>query len=179
MKSVLYLALSFLYFSCIPIRIAPNIETDKVMMGKKFKRQLPKRNAFIFQDPKDANAFYNYINTKFELQHTDVESNVYFMIDEEAYYFSFYEVEIPTKTINLVPILIDAKRVQNDNYPLFENAYASRKNHWYLAITVSDDNFNDCLKSEHRKHKKILTFLRELKYEYLNTDNYLEVLFKK
>ena len=47
----------FLFSSWIPLRIAANIKTDKVMVAKKFKRKLPKRHAFIFEDLKDANEF--------------------------------------------------------------------------------------------------------------------------
>lgn len=179
MKPLLLFLILFFLQSCIPVKVAPHIETDKVMVAKKFKRKLPNQNAFIFEDPKDANEFYTYIDTKFELNGENVEFNVPFKIDGDEFYFSFLEVQRETKTLNPVPFLIDAKREQNGNDPLLEEHHTSRVGQWYLLITVLDDNFNDCLKPNYSKRESILKYLRELKTEYLNTSNYLDVLFKK
>jgi hypothetical protein len=179
MKKGVLLISVFFYFSCIPLRIAPNIKSDKVMVAKKFKRKLPKRYAFIFEDPKEANEFYNYVNIKHELNHQDVEWNVPFEVDGELCYFSFYEVEIPDKTLNILPIFIDAALQSNDLEPMFEEAYTSRTGNWYLAITVVDDQGNDCLKENYVKREAILNYLKAMRVEYLNTHNYLEALLKR
>ena len=179
MKSLLLVICSSLFFSCIPLRIAPTIKTDKVMVAKKFKRKLTKQYAFIFEDPKDANEFYNYVNTKYELNHNNVEWNVPFVIEVNTFFFSFYETEIPDKALNFLPFLIDAKLEQEVMNPMFKDAYVSRKDNWYLAITVDDAKMKDCLKAEYRKREVILKYLRDLRIEYLNTDNYLEALLRK
>lgn len=80
---ILVVLLIVFMFSCIPLRIAPKIETDKVMVARKFKRKIPKQNAFIFEDTKDANEFYNYVNIKYQLDHNDVEFNVPFVINRD------------------------------------------------------------------------------------------------
>ena len=149
------------------------------MVAKKFKRKLPKHYAFIFEDPKDANEFYNYVNTKYELHHQDVEWNVPFEIEGKLFYFSFYEVEIPDKTLNFLPFLIDAKLEQEGWSPMFEDNYVSRKGNWYLAITVSNDIIIDCLKPEYIKREAIINYLKDMRVEYLNTHNYLEALLKR
>lgn len=180
MKKIALLIISmFLFSSCIPLRIAPNIKTDKVMVAKKFKRKLSKRHAFIFEDPKDANEFYNYVNTKYELNFHDVEWNVPFDVDGEVFYFSFYEVEIPTKTLNLLPIFLDVTLKSVDSDPIFDDAYMSRNGNWYLAITVADNEMNDCLKENYVKQEAILKYLKTMREEYLNTYNYLEALLKR
>jgi len=179
MKQLLILLSLFIFFSCIPLRIAPTIKDHKIMVAKKFKRDLPRDYAFVFKDPKDANEFYNYINTKYELNHQDVESNVSFFIDDEEFFFSFYETEIPTKTINLIPIVVDAKLEEKGHDPLLEDAEFSRMGNWYLAVTVSDASMNDCLNPNYRSRDKVLKYLRDLKTEYLNTHNYLEAWFRK
>jgi hypothetical protein len=166
-------------FSCIPLRIAPTIKTDKVMVAKKFKRKLPKLYAFIFEDPKEANEFYNYVNIKYELNHENVEWNVPFEISEKLFYFSFYEVEIPNKTLNLLPIFIDGALESKDYNPIFEESYISRTGHWYLAITVSDYTFKDCLKPDYIYREAILKYLSDLRIAYLKTSNYLETLLRK
>ena len=131
--------LAFLMFSsCIPLRIAPTIKEERVMLAKKFKRKLPKRYAFIFEDHKDADEFYNYINTKYGLDHQDVERNVPITVDNTAYFLSFYETEIPTKTINLIPILIDATLAEKGYDPILEDVEFSRIGNWYIVLTVSD-----------------------------------------
>ena len=178
-KLVLLLVLMFLSSSCIPLRIAPNIKTDKVMVAKKFKRKLPKRHAFIFEDPKDANEFYNYVNTKYELNHQDVEWNVPFEVDGKPFYFSFHEVEIPNKTLNILPIFVDLALKSGDSDPIFEDVYMSRKGNWYLAITVADTKMNDCLKENYVKREAIIKYLKTMRIEYLNTYNYLEALLKR
>ena len=173
--SVLFLS----SFSCIPLRIAPNIKTDKVMVAKKFKRKLPRQNAFIFEDPKDADEFYNYVNIKYELNHQDVEWNVPFEIDGKLHYFSFYEVEIPNKTLNILTLFVDAALDNKGWDPMFEDVYMSRNGNWYIALVVTDYNGNDCLKSDYIHRETIIKHLKALRVEYLNTHNYLEALLKK
>jgi len=179
MKQFILSVLFLSCFSCIPLRIAPNIKTDKVMLAKKFKRKLPRQHAFIFEDPKDANEFYNYVNIKYELNHQDVEWNVPFEIDDKIYYFSFYEVEIPNKTINFLPLFVDTALDNKGWDPMFEDVYLTRKGNWYIALMVSDYNNNDCLKSDYIHRDRIIKELKALRVEYLNTHNYLEALLKK
>ena len=46
--------------SCIPLKIAPNIKGEKIVNAKKFKKDLPKYQGFIFEDTKNANEFYEF-----------------------------------------------------------------------------------------------------------------------
>lgn len=171
--------LAFLMFSsCIPLRIAPTIKEEKVMLAKKFKRKLPKRYAFIFEDPKDAGEFYNYINTKYGLDHQNVERNVPITVNNNTFFLSFYETEIPTKTINLIPILIDVGLTESGLDPMLEDAEFSRIGNWYIALTVSDAAMEDALHPSHGAHRKIIPYLRKLRIEYLNTTNYYDALFR-
>lgn len=179
MKRISISLVFLLYQSCIPLRIAPNIKTDKVMVAKKFKRKLPKQNAFIFKDPKDANEFYHYINTKYELQHHNVEFNVPFEINGTPYYFSFREVEIPTKTLNILPFFLDATLKSQNMEPMFQNVYTSRIGNWYIVITITDEAFNDALSKANPNKAQIIEYLQNMRVEYFNTQNYLEALFKK
>ena len=180
MKSLLIIFLSiFLLTSCIPLKIAPTIKEDKIKIAKRFKRHLPKQYALIFKDPKDADEFYHFINTKYRLNHKMVEDNVPFTIDGEEYSFSFYEVEKITKTINLLPFFLDAA-LDNKGYdPVFEDSYSSRKGHWYIALTSFDVGLNDVLDPENENREAIIKYLRDLRIEYLNSNNYLEALLKK
>ncbi|TLF40942.1 hypothetical protein [Maribacter aurantiacus] len=164
--------------SCIPIRIAPSIEDYTISKGKKFKRQLPKRQMYIFEDPKQANEFYNYINIKYSLNDVDVWLDVPFTIEDKDFLFSFYEVEIPTKTVNLVPLAIDGVLHTAELDPVMGNLYETRKGNWYIAIEVYDQNYKDCLSAEFDYRKEIIEYLVLLKNEYLVTSNYNEVLFK-
>ena len=167
--------------SCIPLRIAPNFQEEgyKIKQAKKFKRKLPKENAFIFEDTKDADEFYNFVNTKYQLNHLDVGLEVPFRIDEKLYFLSYYEVEKTTKTLNLLPIFIDGATSGTDlETDLYDN-YVSRMGSWYLVITVIDNDSNDCLKESHPSYNKVLEYLKNLKKEYFSTHNYEELLFTK
>lgn len=179
MKRLILITIFFTTFSCIPTRIAPQIKEDKLMIAKRLKRKLPKRYALVFQDPKDANEFYNYINTKFELQHQNVEHNVPFTLGNETFYFSFRETEVATKSINLVPIAVD-KALESKGYsPILKDAEFTRVGNWYLVLTASNSESEDCLHPDHPSQAKVLQYLRSLRVEYLSTSNYLELLFKK
>lgn len=179
MKTVSLFLLIFLVYSCIPLRIAPNIKDDEVMLAKKFKRQLPKNYALIFEDSKEADEFYNYITIKFELQDIGIDGGIPLKINNEDFNLSFYEVEIPTKTLNLIPLAIDAKRESNGNDPLFEEAHVSRVGNWYLVLTVFDKDGNDCLKPEYKDRNEVVSYLKGLKMEYLGSSNYYDALFTK
>ena len=70
------------------------------MLASEFKRKLPKHYSFIFEDPKEANEFYNFIKQKYELNYEDFERNVPFGVNDKNYFLSFYETVIPTKTLD-------------------------------------------------------------------------------
>ncbi|MDC6365163.1 MULTISPECIES: hypothetical protein [Flavobacteriaceae] len=178
-KTLLFTLTAVFVTSCIPLRIAPNIKDYKLTKVKRFKRGLPKKTVFVFEDPKDTSEFYNYINTKFDLQDYYVDVEVPFQIHGDTFYFSFYEVEIPTKTINLLPIVLDGVLSQTTEMdPVFEEVYASRKGNWYIAMEVFNANEKDCLKEESVSRKVVLPYLRNLKNEYLSTHNYNDTVFK-
>ncbi len=177
-KYVLVICFLFILQSCIPIRIAPTIEDYKLSKGKRFKKGLPKREMFIFSDAKDAEEFYNFINIKYQLNDENVYDDVPFIFEDEQFFFSWYEVEIPNKSINLLPIFIDAALTASDMDPVLEDAYSSRKGNWYVAIEVYNDFESDCLVENSLSKEKVLKYLRALKEEYLVTHNYNETIFK-
>lgn len=151
----------------------------KLQKGNASKRAFPKKNVFVFEDPKEADEFYHYVNTKFQLNDYYVDVQVPFLIEDTTYYFSFYEVEIPTKTINLIPLALDvALNKATDMEPVFDDIHTSRTGNWYIAIEVFTDTEKDCLSEESVSRQKVLSYLRNLKKEYLATDNYNELVFK-
>ena len=127
MKPFTTLLLLIFISSCIPLKIAPKIDTDKVKIARKFKRDLPNQYAFIFEDPKDANEFYDFINSKYDLDFNLVDSDVPFFVGDRKFSLTFYEIEKADKTLNLLPIVIDASINDEDIEPLFEGSYVSRK----------------------------------------------------
>lgn len=183
-RFLLILFTLFLLQSCIPLRVAPTIDNYKITKGKKFKRSLPKRQMFIFEDPKDAEHFYNYVNTKYDLRHANVYDDVPFQIKRDQYFFSFYEVEIKSKAINLFPFMFDVAlhaALGNDEFePVItdEDNTLLRQGNWYIAIEVYSDSEKDCLAENSLSREAVLKYLRALKKEYLSTHNYNEIVFK-
>jgi len=185
MKSLLPITISIFFLSsCIPLRIAPNIADYRITKGTSFKKDLPKREMFVFEDPKDANHFYNYVDTKFQLNNENVYDDVPFLVGDQQFFFSFYEVEIPDKTINLFPVVLDVftnAALGNDEMdPIFSGGDAaySRMGNWYIAVEVYSDLEKDCLHMDSLSREAVLEYLRTLKKEYLSTHNYNEVVFK-
>ncbi|MBU2948280.1 hypothetical protein [Zobellia uliginosa] len=168
--------------SCIPLRVAPSIKDYKISKGKKFKRTLSKRTMFIFEDHKEASHFYNYINTKFQLNDENVYDDIPFLIDGENYFFAFYEIDIPTKVLNLGPTLfsatLNAALSLEDDEGYVGGDDVIRTDNWYLAIEVYSDKEKDCLHEDSFSREPVLNYLRTLKKEYLTTHNYNETVFK-
>ncbi len=128
MKQLLPILLSALFMvSCIPLRIAPKIDDYNLTQGKRFKKGLPKKNVFVFEDPKNEGAFCDFVNTKFQLNDYYVDVGVPFLVDGNGFFFSYYEVTIPTKFINLLPIVIDGALAQSNMDPMLEEVHSSRK----------------------------------------------------
>ncbi|MEL6809963.1 MAG: hypothetical protein AAFP76_01360 [Bacteroidota bacterium] len=178
MRFLFLLCISSLLFSCIPISIAPNMGAGKVMKGRKFKRVLPRQYAFIFEDTKDADEFYHYINAKYQTSYDDVDGNTPFEIGNETYYLTFYEVERSTQTLNLIPIAVDGVLSADDGNTMLDSMYTSRKGTWYIAITVSNFNSEDALNPDYLGHGEIKQYLHALREEYLATTEYIEVYLK-
>jgi hypothetical protein len=149
------------------------------MEAKKFQRKMPRETSFIFKDPKNADEFYSYVNKKYKLNDADVGVNTPFQLNNQTLYLSYHEAERTDEMVNLPLVLIDAKRESNGNTPLFENNYTSRSGHWYLILTVYDNDMKNCLKDNHPLKAKTIQYLRDLKQEYLTTQNYEELLLVK
>jgi len=158
------------YSSCIPLRTAPEIKSDKIMVAKKFKRKLPKNHAFIFEDPNNTNDFYNFINLKYELNQENVEKNIPFEINNEKYFLSYYETSIPTKTLDLFSMVTDAAVDMGLNK---EDSYSGgvqieRVDSWYLVLTVCNSILEDCLEPNYKFRTDVIIYLRNLRLEYLD-----------
>ena len=181
MKKFLILCLSILVSSCIPIKIAPKFKNEeyRIVRAKKFKRKLPRETSFIFKDPKDAEEFYNFLNTKFQLNHQNVGLNTPFQLEGKTFYLSYNETEKEDESVKLPMVLIDLKRKSNGNSALFEGAYTKRLGHWYIILTVYDENVENCLLDNHPMKQKMTEYLKQLKQEYLTTHNYEQLLFTK
>jgi|TARA_R110002051_G_scaffold10175_11_gene38891 hypothetical protein len=175
-----FLLLVFLLFqACIPISIAPNLHEGEVIKSRKLVRKAPLKYAYGFNDPKDANEFYNFINMKYDRNNDQVEDNVPITIDNRIYFLSFYETEKSTKTINLLPIVVDGILESNDFDPMLTDAHVSRNGNWYITLTVADLGHNDALHPSHRERSKVASYLKGLQGEYLSTQNYNSLLFKE
>jgi hypothetical protein len=178
-KIICLILLAASTFSCIPLQIAPNIDGAKLYKGKKFKKNLPKQGVYVFEDPKDANEFYTYINAKFDIDYDIGGGNVPITIKNKKYFLTFYEVERNTKTVNLVPIVADAVMDSKGIDPVFENHYSSRSGSWYIALTVTDEDLHDNLKEDDPAYASIIKHLDHLRNEYLSTANYMEIYLKR
>ena len=181
MRIVLPVVLCLFFLqSCIPLRIAPDMETYRVSKGKKFKRGLSKRQMFIFEDPKQAGEFYYYINTKFQLDDENVYDDVPFEISGLQYFFAFYEVDIPDKSLNFFPLLFEASlnAALGSEAEIESEPTESRKENFYIAIEVYNDIEKDCLSTESLSRESVLKYLSVLRQEYLTTNNYNELVFK-
>ncbi|TVZ52123.1 hypothetical protein [Dokdonia sp. Hel_I_53] len=178
MKATLLLVLFLIVTSCIPTAIAPDLENGKIIRAKKFKRKLPNRYAYIFTDSKKADEFYHYINTKYNLNYQYVQSNVPVIINEKQFYISFYETDKKTQTINLIPILIDAKRESNGNEAVLRDIYSSEWNRWYVILLITAENFQDGLNPSYSHYKEVKEFAESLKDEYYRTSNYNQTILQ-
>ena len=156
MKHILLLLLAFVTTSCIPVSLAPDFQKEgyKVKEAKRFKRKLPKQQAFIFVDPKDEGAFYDFINTKYELNDFEVNFEVPFRLAGQLHYLSFYEVEKSTTAIDIFGIT---------------DELVHESGTYYIVLTVIDNDAKDCLSNSHPMNAMIMQYLKELKQEYLNS----------
>ena len=165
--------------SCIPTRIAPKIKDYKIQVGKRFRKTLPKTKLFIFNDPKDENEFYDYIDIKYKLNQVNVEDQVPVILKGHTFYLSFYEASIPTKHVNVAKVAMDITLQAKDYDPIFEGNYSKRNDSWYIALKIEDSDFKNCLEVNHSSYEIVKAYLKRLKDEYLKTHIYEEIHFRK
>ena len=173
MKNFYIFTLLLIITSCIPIKIAPNLEEGKILKARRFVKQLGNRYVYAFEDPKNANEFYRYINAKYQVSYDDLDGNIKFLIDKKSYYLTFYEVNKETKTINLIPIIIDSALEAYGQSRILEDEYSYRTGTWYVAITVTDREMKDCLRPKHEKIQEVEEYLTNIQRQYLTTTHYL------
>ncbi|WP_224491351.1 hypothetical protein [Robertkochia flava] len=175
---VKYISFGFILLmsSCIPYALAPNIDGNKLVKANRFKRDLPKLNALVFEDPFDADVFLNYLRNKYPEHRGEHLVNIPFEIDGKVYYLSGFERERATKTFNLFPVLVDGVLESNDIDPVLEENYTSRTGKWYILLTVTDGEGKDCLSEKYADRLLVANYLRLLYYDYLNPLKNMEVL---
>ena len=179
MRKTLLFILLLLLGSCIPIKMAPQIKDYKIVVAKRFKRDLPRKYAFVFEDEKNADEFYSFLYWKLGRLNTDIEVNLPFDVDGTTYYMSFHERRKSDLTLNLLPMFIDAVLANQDMEPALDGTYASHDEFWYILITVSDTDLRDCLNPSYPEQQEVVTTLKALKDEYANTHHYVEAYLKQ
>lgn len=137
------------------------------MVAEKFDKSLTKDYALIFEDPKDEEEFFYFINSRYDIIETNDQLIIPFYINNETFFLSYAEVEKSSKTINFVPILLDGILASKGMDPWFESLESTRTGRWFLVLTVTDINNADCLDPKHLSHKSVLDTVRNLKYAYL------------
>lgn len=173
-KLLLILFFPFITQSCIPIKSAPRIENYRILEGREFKKGLPPRQTFVFEDKQDVNAFYDFIDHKFQLGNEQVMDDVPFRVNGHQYFFSFYEVDKSSKTINLFPFLLSVATKSEDR----EDPEMVKNDYYYIAIETYSDLENDCLAVDALSREPVLKYLRKLKEEYQNAQDLDESLSK-
>lgn len=164
-KIVGYFILAGCFMACIPLRTAPTIKNYEVQRAKKFKKDLPERYAFIFEDNNPEGYFYNFMDRRFERQGVNVNRFVPIEIDSTTYYMSFYEVKRVQKTVNVLGMIVnDALDPDGD-----DDNDISKADYWYIALTVADRMDQDCLDLRYTHQEAIVSFLRQLQLDYLKT----------
>jgi hypothetical protein len=181
MKKLHSLFLALAITSCIPVKVAPKFKNEdyKIMQAKKFNRKMPRETSFIFKDPKKADEFYHYINKKYNLDHKDVGLNTPFQLNGLTYYLSYKEVGKEDQNMNVGLALVDLVLEEKAGITMFENNYSSRTGHWYILLTVYDEDIKNCFLDKHPMKSEITTYIKALKTEYLTTHNYEELLLTK
>ena len=179
MKKLLLCLVPLLLASCIPIKIAPDIKDYKIVVAKRFKRDLPRKYAFVFEDEKNADEFYRFLYWKLGQLNVNIEENLPFDVDGTTYYMSFHERPKRDVTLNLIPLFIDAVLVNQGGDPILDGTYASNDEFWYILITVSDTELRDCLNPSYPEQQEVVATLKALKDEYENTHHYVEAYLKQ
>ena len=181
MKKIIFLlAITLLYAACIPLKIAPQIPDYKVTKGKRFHKQLPKQELFIFNDPKNEDEFFQFLSAKYGAETLETEYYIPFKLNSITYFLSYYEVARNSKTLNFAPILIDAARngSKKKRKPILEDIYTTKRDDiWYIAISITSTKSADCLNVLYNKQPEVVQYLKKLKHEYLNTHNYEQTKF--
>ena len=176
---LIMMSLVFVAVSCIPVRIAPKIEGGQIYKPKKFHKQLPQQYAYVFEDPKDANEFFQYINAKFQTNYQDDVGNIPVRINNNEHYLTFYEIERRSTTINLVPIMVDGMLEREGYSPVLDEVHESRSGTWYIALTVTDEQLEDNLNPKHSLHEDVIGYVEAMRKEYLTTAEYIEIFLKQ
>ena len=168
-----------LFVSCIPYAKAPKLEENHVSRAKKFQKDLPRMYAYIFEDPKKANEFFDFIGYKFNPDPDYFTSNIPISVEGSKYFLSFYEVERSSKTLNLIPVILDKVLEEKGVDHVMEGMYETRKGTWYFALTVTDEQVVDALNPDYKNKQAVVDYLYDLKQKYLQTQNYKSLLLSK
>lgn len=165
--------------SCIPLKNAPRIADYDIVVAKKFKKDLPKSYAFVFQDNKNADEFYQFLYFKLGRIDYDLDADLPFKVGNKTYYLTFHERPRQSVTLNLLPIFVDATLQSQGLDPALGELYESGDESWYILITVVDSEYRDCLKPSYANQQEVVLALNELKDEYNNTHHYVEAYLKQ
>lgn len=178
MRLLISLSVLILTCSCIPLKVAPNLVEGKVLKSKKWVKHLGPHYVYAFNDPKKANEFYRYINAKFQTRYDDAQGNTPILVEGNTFYLTFYEKEKHTEVLNLITPLIGVAMEEKGYGNYFQDTEVYREGTWYIVITVTDENYQDSLHPEYEHQDVVLSYVEDLRKEYLTTKEYIEVYLK-
>jgi hypothetical protein len=178
-KLVFTLTITLLFTACVPLKIAPQIPDYKIAKGKRFHKQLPKQELFIFNDPKDEDEFFKFLSAKYGAETLETEYYIPFELNGTKYFLSYYQVARNSKTLNFAPILIDAARnaKKKRRTNLKEFYTTNRDDIWYICISITSEQSADCLNVLYNRQPELVQYLKNLKTEYITTHNYEQTKF--
>ncbi len=175
MKKLFYLGLLLTLTSCFPTKTAPKINTYKLQKAKRFHSSLPKDVAFIFQDKKDEGAFYQFLQSKYNLDDEQMNDAIPFVVDDKTYFFNFYERDRTSEAFLLgamLAVAIAGGDPSGGDYTL------SGSQKWYIALLVFDEEEKDALNEEHPHRKRVVAYLDLLRREYYGLYSPIEQEFR-
>lgn len=167
--------------SCVTVKKAPKIETFKIEKGNDFSKELPPVPMFVFEDPKDAYDFYDYVNVKYDMRDKEVGFNVPVEITGDTLYLTYYEIERETQKVNILGRVTNEviKKTLDSDEGLESIARDQRTGTWYIGITARDEMWSSALNESHALSESVINYLEEMRQEYLRTHNYNELRFLK
>ena len=179
MRRIFFCCLSFVLVGCFSLQPASLIDDYRVTKARKWVKEKPRTYHFVFENPKPPEEWRWFTQIHFGVYNDPQQRLHAFQIDEKPYTLLYTSFTRTGERINVWAMVLDELLLRWINMSFFEADHTTKNIRQYVRVSVRDAHEKDALHPSYPQRTTVIAYLEELRHTYLDTNNYMDQLFRK
>ena len=165
--------------SCLSLQPASLADDYRVTKARKWVKEKPRTYHFVFENPKPPEEWRWFTQIHFGVYNAPEQRHFVFEVDHKPYTLLYTSFSRSGERINFWAMVVDELLLRWINMSLLEAHHSDERVRQYVRVSVRDAHEKDALHPSHPHRATVIAYLEELRHTYLDTNNYMDQLFRK